>query len=54
MAGTNCPAKEEDAVVAGRNRAAMLARPMKNIIECKPGQECRMDASNRFKACAAA
>lgn len=48
-AASGCPEKEPDAVVAARNREAMLARPMKNIIECKPGQECRMGAENRFK-----
>ena len=44
-----CPEKEADGVVAGRHRATMLARPMKNIIECKPGQQCRLGADNRFK-----
>merc|ERR1719454_1094232 len=30
-------------------RSSMLSRPLKNIIECKPGEECRMGADNRFK-----
>lgn len=44
-----CPEKEPDSVVAGRNREAMLARPMKNIVECQAGQQCRMGSENRFK-----
>ena len=36
-------------MVAGRNRAKMLARPLRNIIECKPGQKCRLGSENRFK-----
>merc|ERR1719487_1471463 len=27
----------------------MLQRPQKNIIECAPGQNCRMGSSNRFQ-----
>ena len=30
-------------------RKSMLERPLKNIIECKPGQQCRLGAENRFK-----
>ena len=35
--------------VAAKHRADMLSRPLKNIIECKPGQQCRLGADNRFK-----
>ena len=35
--------------MAGRHRTTMLARPLKNIIECAPGQECRMGSVNRYK-----
>ena len=41
-----------DADVAARHRLAMLARPMRNILECSPGAmdgACRMGLSRRFK-----
>lgn len=47
--GPGCPEKEDDGLVAGRHRATMLARPLRNIIECSPGQECRMGSTNRYK-----
>jgi len=40
---------EPASAVAARQRQAMLARPMKDILECAPGQECRVDAGKRFK-----
>ena len=39
---------QADEVVAS-HRSDMLSRPLKNIIECKPGQQCRLGADNRFK-----
>jgi hypothetical protein len=46
-----CAEPDSPGVVAAAFRATMLARPMKgsNIIECKPGQECRMSPANRHK-----
>jgi len=41
-----------DAEVASKHRAAMLARPMRNIIECSADAKddsCRMSSTNRFK-----
>ena len=35
--------------VVASHRSDMLSRPLKNIIECKPGQQCRLGADNRFK-----
>ena len=45
----SCPKPEPDAVVAGRHRLSMLQRPQRNIIECAPGQDCRMAATARHK-----
>ena len=36
-------------MVASRHREAMLARPMRNIIECAPGSDCRLGTANRAK-----
>lgn len=45
-----CSVAMPDAEVASRHRKAMLLRPVSgNIIECAPGQDCRMGATNRYK-----
>merc|ERR1719502_1595675 len=41
-----------DGEIAARHRASMLARPMRNIVECSADAKddsCRMGSSNRFK-----
>jgi len=43
------PAAPADAAVVARHRSRMLSRPLNNILECAPGQDCRAEASNRFK-----
>ena len=43
------PSTASDADASARHRTTMLARPMKNILECAPGQDCRVDAANRFR-----
>jgi len=45
-----CSVAMADAEVASRHRKTMLSRPISsNIIECAPGQDCRMGATNRYK-----
>ena len=44
------PSADDDMAAAARHRDAMLARGVgKNIIECAPGQDCRMSPANRHK-----
>ena len=50
----SCPrcdySASNDADVAARHRQTMLSRGVgKNIIECKPGEDCRMSPANRYK-----
>ena len=42
----NLPTPQE---VVEQHRIDMLNRPLKNILECKPGQQCRADSEKRFK-----
>jgi 3'-phosphoadenosine 5'-phosphosulfate synthase len=49
-----CPAAKsaacpDAASVAASQRVAMLTRPLKNILECKPGEVCRADSERRSK-----
>ena len=44
-----CPEPKPAAAVAALHRRSMLERQMKNILECAPGQDCRLNAQNRFK-----
>ena len=49
VAGGSCPPAKSDSDAATAHRSAMLARPLKNIIECKPGQVCaRARTSSRL------
>ena len=45
-----CPAAASEAEAASSHRAKMLSKKVSsNIIECKPGQECRADEAKRAK-----
>eukprot|EP00965_Chrysotila_dentata_P018007 597639-Pleurochrysis_carterae.AAC.5 len=46
-----CPSSSlpDAATVAAAHRRSMLARPMKDILECAPGADCRLGSANRFK-----
>jgi len=44
----SCPTGDP-AKIATDYRKKMLERPMNNILECKPGQECRVEDANRFR-----
>ena len=51
LQAVSCPEVKatDGAALVASHRTKMLARPMTNILECAPGADCRLDASNRFK-----